>query len=95
MHKTAHQNEEDILKKAANHVKYTRYLHEFTDGILYKMEQCYLAGYMQAQADIPHQWEAGYNEALRISEHRIHALQNKLIEIIKTEIFNCEPKKES
>lgn len=85
MQKTPHQNEQEIIEKAKNHVRHTQTIHDFTDGILYKMHQCYLAGYMQAQADMPSEWQNGYDAGFQVYYEKYESLKKALADLVERE----------
>lgn len=85
MQKTPHENEKEIIHKAKEHVRHTRTLHEFTDSILYQMHQCYLAGYMQAQADLPGEWQKGYDVGFKVYYEKYETLKKVLADLVEKE----------
>lgn len=85
MQKTQHENEKEVLEKAKKHVRHTRCLHEFTDGILYHMHQCYLAGYMQAQADLKCEWQNGFDQGFQTYYEKYESLKKVLADLVEKE----------
>lgn len=81
-------NEQEIIEKAKNHVRHTQTIHEFTDGILYNMHQCYLAGYMQAQADSTGEWQKGYDAGFQVYCEKYESFRKALADLVEREYLD-------
>lgn len=79
----AKKTAEEISKIAHSYLEEVDPADSLMESITRRMLHMFKVGYEVAELDESQAWQAGYDEALRVSEHRIHALASKLLDVIK------------
>lgn len=84
----AKKTDQEISKLAHEYLEKADPADSLMQSITRRMLFMFAKGYEIAQHDEALAWQAGYDEALKITDHRIQALQAKLWQAIKNELIN-------
>lgn len=79
----AKKTAEEISKIIHSYLEEVDPADSLMESITRRMLHMFKVGYEVAELDDSRDWQAGYDEALRLFEHRVHALASKLMEVIK------------